>query len=183
MLKKLLSVSIVITLLLNMMIFSLNASSLEVDKTTKVESEETNVIINDDLGMDYIVPVTDGSLITYYDQDNNVVDITALSDYEPVDESTLPKTFDLRNEGRLTAVKDQGPDGFCWNFASTASMESSILSTPELRAQLGENPQENLDLSVRLPYSSLIRFLHSFFRSSPRPISIINLHMLPHFQR
>ena len=161
MLKKLLSVSIVITLLLNMMIFSLNASSLEVDKTTKVESEnvsslevdettkvepeETDVIVNDQL--DYIIPVTDGLMTTYYDQDNNVVDVASLSDYEPVDESTFPKTFDLRDEGRLTSVKDQGTEGFCWSFASMASMESNVLSNPELRAQLGENPQDKLDFS------------------------------------
>ena len=47
----------------------------------------------------------------------------------------------------MTSVKDQGSEGFCWNFASNASIESNILSNPELRAALGENPEDVLDLS------------------------------------
>jgi C1A family cysteine protease len=51
---------------------------------------------------------------------------------------TLPPTYDLRTVipgGRLTAVRDQGPDGTCWAFASMGALESYLM------------PGENLDLS------------------------------------
>ncbi len=54
----------------------------------------------------------------------------------------LPEKFDLRDEGRSTSVKDQGEYGFCWSFASTASMESNILTK-----KLSNATSENLDLS------------------------------------
>ncbi len=54
----------------------------------------------------------------------------------------LPEKFDLRDEGRSTSVKDQGQYGLCWSFASTASMESNILTK-----KLSNATSENLDLS------------------------------------
>lgn len=54
----------------------------------------------------------------------------------------LPEKFDLRDEGRSTSVKDQGVYGFCWSFASTASMESNIITK-----KLDGATSENLDLS------------------------------------
>ncbi len=40
----------------------------------------------------------------------------------------LPAKFDLRTEGRLTPVKDQGEIGSCWTFATYASLESTAKS-------------------------------------------------------
>ena len=54
----------------------------------------------------------------------------------------LPSKYDLRDEGRSTSVKDQGVDGFCWSFASIASMESNILTK-----KLSNVTKDNLDLS------------------------------------
>ena len=41
--------------------------------------------------------------------------------------AALPATFDLRDAGRLSPVRDQGRYGTCWAFASLASLESSLL--------------------------------------------------------
>ena len=38
-----------------------------------------------------------------------------------------PSNFDLRTAGDVTSVKDQGPLGDCWSFATMASIESNML--------------------------------------------------------
>lgn len=126
---------------------------MAVDERIIVNSGKTEGGIESDLDLNFIVPVTENNITTYYDKNNNVVDITSSNSFETVDEAALPETFDLRDEGRLTSVKDQGTEGFCWSFASMASIESSVLSNPELRAKLGEKPQEKLDFSeVGIPW-------------------------------
>ncbi len=45
----------------------------------------------------------------------------------PVAVTASPEAFDLRTQGKLTAVRDQGPWGACWTFAAYASLESSLL--------------------------------------------------------
>ena len=38
-----------------------------------------------------------------------------------------PASYDLRDQGKLTPVKDQGQYGTCWTFATFASLESCLL--------------------------------------------------------
>lgn len=54
----------------------------------------------------------------------------------------LPSSFDLRQKGRITEVKDQGPAGTCWAFATCSSMESCLL--PEEEWNFSENNMKNL---------------------------------------
>ena len=43
-----------------------------------------------------------------------------------------PPSYDLRAEGRLSAVKDQRPWNTCWAFANTAALESKLMpAAPE----------------------------------------------------
>ncbi|MEB3339278.1 Ser-Thr-rich GPI-anchored membrane family protein [Okeania sp.] len=58
----------------------------------------------------------------------------------PVD---LPSSFDLREEGAVTPVRDQGSYGSCWAFASYASLESSILKASGTEVDLSENHLKN----------------------------------------
>ena len=39
----------------------------------------------------------------------------------------LPTAYDLRDEGRVTSVKDQDPYGTCWAFATLGSVESFLM--------------------------------------------------------
>lgn len=60
----------------------------------------------------------------------------------------LPSRFDLRKLGRVSPVKDQGPDGVCWAFASYGSLESCLL--PKEKWDFSENNMVNL-LSENCP--------------------------------
>ena len=55
--------------------------------------------------------------------------------------SYFPSTYDLRDYGYLTEVKDQGPFKTCWSFAVIGSMESNYLK------QALSSIKSNLDLS------------------------------------
>lgn len=56
-------------------------------------------------------------------------------------QNTLPEAFDLRDEGKLTPIRNQGPNGSCWAFATYASLESTLL--PETRLDFSEKHMRN----------------------------------------
>lgn len=58
--------------------------------------------------------------------------------------SELPSTYDLREQGRITSVKNQGQTGSCWAFSSLASLESYILGTEGESRDFSENNMKNL---------------------------------------
>lgn len=59
--------------------------------------------------------------------------------------ASFPATYDLRQLGKLTSVKDQGDCGSCWAHASLGSLESCLM------------PAENLDFS-----ENNLKNLHGF---------------------
>ncbi len=61
-----------------------------------------------------------------------------------------PEAYDLREEGLLTSVKNQGRAGSCWAFASLASLESGLLKAEGETRNFSENNMKNL-LSDRYP--------------------------------
>ncbi len=46
---------------------------------------------------------------------------------KPADDETLPLSYDLRDYGLVTSVRDQGSWGTCWAFGTYAAMESDFL--------------------------------------------------------
>jgi C1A family cysteine protease len=42
-------------------------------------------------------------------------------------DAALPSSYDLRAEGRLTAIQDQDPYATCWAFANIAAVESKLM--------------------------------------------------------
>ncbi|WP_292465862.1 lectin like domain-containing protein [Methanolobus sp.] len=56
----------------------------------------------------------------------------------------LPVAFDLRDLNYVTPVKDQGPVGSCWAFASQGSLESNQLRATGIEWNFSENHMKNL---------------------------------------
>ena len=65
-------------------------------------------------------------------QQNEAVGIDTLSDV-----SFLPYKYDLREQKRVTAVRDQGSLGTCWAFATLTALESSLM--PEEKYTFAED--------------------------------------------
>ncbi|WFN33909.1 lectin like domain-containing protein [Methanogenium sp. S4BF] len=60
------------------------------------------------------------------------------------DAAILPVRFDLRDEGRVTPVRDQGQCGSCWAFATYGSLESTYLTDTGEAEDFSENNMKNL---------------------------------------
>lgn len=72
---------------------------------------------------------TDKNVSRFYNEDGEEVDLSGLNTSSFLRKRVMvPAKYDLRDESRSTSVKDQGNYGFCWSFASNASMESNIIT-------------------------------------------------------
>ena len=59
--------------------------------------------------------------------DDSYLSLIPFSLADVLGSTPLPANYDLRTLGRLTPVKDQGPCGSCWTFATIGSIESTLL--------------------------------------------------------
>lgn len=57
--------------------------------------------------------------------------------------TNFPSAYDLRSEGRVTPVKNQGNCGSCWSFATYGTLESSILTDGGGTRDFSENNLKN----------------------------------------
>ena len=87
--------------------------------------------INDEF-VDWIRSRADNALLMDDSDDMSLGDIPTIIDMGTntvsfVEGAILPSRFDLRDEGCVTAVRDQGNWGTCWAHAMYASLESCLL--------------------------------------------------------
>lgn len=62
----------------------------------------------------------------------------------PVEITSIPSKYDLRNTNGVTPVRDQAQSGSCWSFATMASLESAILKATGKQFDLSEGNLKNL---------------------------------------
>jgi C1A family cysteine protease len=73
----------------------------------------------------------------------SIAPLQASSVLPPLMPLELPETFDLRDGGYVTSVKDQGGCGSCWAFGTYGALESSILMDGGPVRDLSENHLKN----------------------------------------
>jgi hypothetical protein len=57
---------------------------------------------------------------------------------KPFDAAELPESYDSRDHGLVTPIKDQGNCGSCWSFARTRALETAMLKAGKLSPDLAE---------------------------------------------
>ncbi len=75
------------------------------------------------------------------------------TNYHYSEGSQLPAVYDLRKEGYLTPVRDQGALGTCWTFATYASLESAVMKASATSANrsadgLSQAPTGNMVIEL-----------------------------------
>ena len=68
-------------------------------------------------------------------------DALAMANFEPVtveNTNAAPSSYDWRNAGRVSKVKDQGSCGSCWAFATVANLEGLYYAKKKTMKQFSE---------------------------------------------
>ena len=66
-----------------------------------------------------------------------------LLDNRTINISTIPASFDLRDYGWVSSVKNQGWMGSCWTFGMCGVLESSLLKATGIYTDFSENNMQN----------------------------------------
>lgn len=88
------------------------------------------VLLDEELGLLYVPLDNIAEILSYrvdYHYEDNWIDMARLEG-----EKLLPDSYDMRDYGRVSPVRDQGRYGTCWAFASLGALETTLL--PKERA-------------------------------------------------
>ena len=79
---------------------------------------------------------------TLFDIGSNV--IAPIINYSPESQSIIPSSYDSRDYGYVTSVKDQMDGGNCWAFASVATLEICLKKATGITFDFSEENLKNL---------------------------------------
>ncbi len=82
---------------------------------------------------EYYVSLSDLAEYLDYSYTWNINDNEASTADTSESTSVIPVSYDLREKGRVPAVRNQGSYGTCWAFAALGAMESALLPEKEVR--------------------------------------------------
>lgn len=80
---------------------------------------------------EYYVPMETVSSQLGYSYNWNIEDNEVSAANASGETNILPSSYNLRDRGRSTAIKNQGKRGTCWAFASLTALETSLLPEEE----------------------------------------------------
>ena len=113
-----------------------NLIQMSVDSDVAIINERDSLILKSNVCIDsdtakLFIPIDDiAPYLSYhvnYDLTEGYIDLA-----KEREEPLLPASYDMRDYGRVSPVRDQGRYGTCWAFASLGALESTILPSEEL---------------------------------------------------
>lgn len=140
--KKTLTVLLTVVFIISMLPMSVIAAEARKIEVTGLSEE---FIYNDDGSYYSILVDDDGNIVPEEDDKQEVstsgFDITPLEEESATVKATdIPTSWDSRDKGLVTSVKNQSPFGTCWSFSFCAAAESSLIAQ-------GYETKDSVDLS------------------------------------
>ncbi len=140
--KKTLTVLLTVVFIISMLPMSVIAAEARKIEVTGLSEE---FIYNDDGSYYSILVDDDGNIVP--EEDNKQEVSTSGFDVTPLEEESatvtaadIPTSWDSRDKGLVTSVKNQSPFGTCWSFSFCAAAESSLIAQ-------GYETKDSIDLS------------------------------------
>ena len=190
--KKILSIVLLISAVVTGVLLYINNSKSEIEKILSKEAyaylpaeakeyikkvyEETGRLIHTEknkeaeepyLNPDYVLYLKNGKASEYgHIPEPYITDHSYKNNFTAkhgnTNETTSLSYYNLRDEGYITNIYDQGTEGICWSFASTTSLESHM-AIKSNKAQMLTFSEKQIDYATTVPTEAIDIGTNPFF--------------------